>query len=133
MIDTLCGRLGYTPAESSQLCLAIDEALCNVIRHGYDSAPDGRIRMEVHERTDTGRLEILIEDDAKQVDLDSIRSRDLDDVRPGGLGVHLISEIMDDAIYEHRNEGGMRLMMWKQLPMTGTPAKANLEVDVEES
>ena len=110
MIDTLCGRLGYTPAESSQLCLAIDEALCNVIRHGYDSAPDGRIRMEVHERTRrTGRLEILIEDDAKQVDLDSIRSRDLDDVRPGGLGVHLISEIMDDAIYEHRNEGGMRL------------------------
>ena len=133
MIDTLCGRLGFTPAESSQVCLAVDEALCNVIRHGYDSAPDGRIRLAVHEYSEKGRLEILIEDDAKQVDIDTIRSRDLEDVRPGGLGVHLINEIMDDAVYEHRKEGGMRLLMWKRLPRTAEPAKANQEVDAGES
>ena len=124
MLDTLCGRLGYDPGAASQICLAIDEALCNVIRHGYDSRPDGRIRLSIHELDQPDRLEFVIEDDARQVDLDTIRSRELDDVRPGGLGVHLINEIMDDVIYEHREGGGMRLRMHKTLPSTGTPVDA---------
>ena len=69
-------------------------------------------------------LEIIIEDDARQVDLDTIRSRELEDVRPGGLGVHLISEIMDDVVYEHREAGGMRLLMRKRLPDTEAPVDA---------
>ena len=124
MVDTLCGRLGYDPGACSQICLAVDEALCNIIRHGYDSRPDGRIRLSIHERGDSGRLEIVIEDDARQVDLDTIRSRELDDVRPGGLGVHLINEIMEDVVYEHRDGGGMRIRMHKRLPGTGTPVDA---------
>ena len=124
MVEGLCGRMGYTPDESSQICLAIDEALCNVIRHGYDSRSDGRIRLSIHEREHDGRLEFVIEDDAPQVDLDTIRSRELEDVRPGGLGVHLINEIMDDVTYEHRDGGGMRLRMHKRLPGTGTPIEA---------
>jgi len=133
MIDTLCGRLGYMPAESSQICLAVDEALCNVIRHGYDLREDGRIRVQLHERTDLGLLEVVIEDDARQVELHTIRSRDLEDVRPGGLGVHLINEIMDDAEYEHRDGGGMRLRMRKKLPMTESTDSARLEVDAGDS
>lgn len=124
MIDTLCGRLGYDPGACSQICLAIDEALCNIIRHGYDSRPDGRIRLLIHELDESDRLEFVIEDDARQVDLDTIRSRELDDVRPGGLGVHLINEIMEDVRYEHREGGGMRIRMHKRLPDTGAPVDA---------
>lgn len=124
MIDTLSTGLGFAPDDASQICLAIDEALCNVIRHGYDSAPDGRIRLSIHERGDEGMLEFIVEDDARQVDLDTIRSRDLEDVRPGGLGVHLITEIMDEVTYEHREAGGMRLQMRKRLPVSDTPVDA---------
>ncbi len=60
-------------------------------------------------------IEIVIEDDAMQVDPDTIRSRDLDDIRPGGLGVHIIREIMDEVSYARRDRRGMRLTLVKHL------------------
>lgn len=116
MVDAFSGRLGFAPAEASRICLAVDEALCNVIRHGYDSSPDGRIWLTINEPTDDHCIEFIIEDRAQQVDLDTIRSRNLEDIRPGGLGVHLIGEIMDSVNYEHRDGGGMRLTMRKRIP-----------------
>ena len=59
-------------------------------------------------------MELL--DRAKCVDLDTIQSRELDDIRPGGLGEHIISQIMDKAEYSPRPEGGMRLVMRYPLP-----------------
>ena len=123
MVDTLCGRLGFPPADASRICLAVDEALCNVIRHGYDSDPDGPITLTIHESEAGQLVEFIVEDRARQVDLDTIRSRDLNDVRPGGLGVHLISEIMDSAAWEHREGGGMKLTMRKKIPATHMEAK----------
>ena len=55
----------------------------------------------------------VIEDRAKQVDPATIRSRDLSEVRPGGLGVYIINEVMDDVTYAMRPEGGMSLTMVK--------------------
>lgn len=117
MISNLAQRLGFSEMLCGQISLAVDEALCNIINHGYEKKPDGHIWMSVwaidHH---PARLRIVIEDRAKQVDPKSIRSRDLDDVRPGGLGVYIIKEIMDEVTYEHRDGGGMRLTMSKTLP-----------------
>ena len=116
-LDSLFVRVGVGPAKSAQLCLAVDEAISNIIRHGYDNDPDGRIELLVTLQTEPNR-ELILEllDQAKCVDLDTIQSRELDDIRPGGLGVHIISEIMDKAEYSHRPEGGMRLVMRYPLP-----------------
>lgn len=64
-------------------------------------------------------LRIVLEDEAEQVDPATIKSRDLEEVRPGGLGVHIIKSVMDEVKYERR-EGvgglggvGMRLTMIK--------------------
>ena len=43
-----------------------------------------------------------------------IKSRNLDEVRPGGLGVHIIKAVMDEVSYEKRNPIGMRLTMTKK-------------------
>ena len=68
-------------------------------------------------------LAILIEDEARQVDPGEIKGRALDDVRPGGLGVHIIREVMDTAVYEKRERAGMRLTMVKhQRPGAASPA-----------
>ena len=123
MVDTLCGRLGFPPADASRICLAVDEALCNVIRHGYDLDPDGPITLTIREPDAEQIVEFIVEDRARQVEIDTIRSRDLNDVRPGGLGVHLISEIMDSAEWRHREGGGMRLVMQKRIPATQMEAK----------
>ena len=58
----------------------------------------------------------MIEDEADQIDPDSIKGRDLEDVKPGGLGVHIMREIMDSCRFERRKqEKGMRVIMEKYI------------------
>ncbi|PIW27936.1 MAG: serine/threonine protein phosphatase [Rhodospirillales bacterium CG15_BIG_FIL_POST_REV_8_21_14_020_66_15] len=80
---------------TEQVILAVDEACQNVVRHAYGGRADGEIAVEL--RRDGGDFVVELQDFAAPVDVGAIRGRDLDDIRPGGLGVHLIREIMDDV------------------------------------
>ncbi len=128
MVSAVARRLCFSEEACGQIALAVDEALCNVIRHGYERASDRPIWIGLWPLGGVGELDgdecpthalrIVIEDEAKQVDLDLIRSRDLEEVRPGGLGVHIIRSVMDDVRFEHRESVGMRLTMTKnRIPM----------------
>jgi serine/threonine-protein kinase RsbW len=131
MISAVAKRLGFAEDACGQMALAVDEALCNVIRHGYAKQPDRPIWLTLYpeggawesgspsplngatdERADA--LRIIIEDEAQQVDPSKIQSRDLEQIRPGGLGVHIIKTVMDEAYYEKRGPVGMRLTMVKK-------------------
>lgn len=110
-------RYGLSDDSASRLTLAVDEALCNIIRHGYKSAPGQPIWLRLWALGDNGKgpgVRIEIEDEARQIDPDTIRGRDLEDVRPGGLGVHIIREVTDEAVYEKRPDVGMRLTLVKR-------------------
>ena len=73
-----------------------------------------------------GGVGIVIEDDARQVDPEKIRGRNLEEIRPGGLGVHIIHQIMDSVLYEKRDASGMRLTMEKRLAeASACAARAN--------
>lgn len=125
MVSSICRRIGFPELCCGQMALAVDEALCNVMKHGYDGREDQPISLglQIHEKNgegDESSIRVVIEDRAKQVDPKTICGRDLQDVRPGGLGVHMIREIMDDAIYEKREGGGMRLIMSKKNPSQGS-------------
>jgi serine/threonine-protein kinase RsbW len=113
----IAGTIGFDPKEIDQIVLAMDEALSNVIRHGYCGACDRPIDIRMERKTLPGRqgLEVTIRDYGKQVDAKTINGRDLDDVRPGGLGVHIIRAVMDVAEYAPAEGGGMLLKMVKFL------------------
>ncbi|GJQ28476.1 MAG: anti-sigma factor antagonist [Phycisphaerae bacterium] len=116
--------LGFADNQASQIALAVDEAVANVMRHGYAGRCDGRIWLAVIPVSDTAKgpgVRIVIEDEARQVEPAAIRGRDLADIRPGGLGVHIIREVTDSAVYEKRAGAGMRLTIEKYL---SSPAKA---------
>lgn len=116
MVGSFAQRMGFNEVHCGQVSLAVDEALCNVINHGYEKRADGRITLSLWAIDGPpARMKIVIEDRAKQVDPNAIRSRDLDDIRPGGLGVFIIREIMDDVRYEKREGGGMRLTLIKNV------------------
>lgn len=120
----LTRRLGFRQDESGRIALAVDEALANVINHGYDRQRDKPIWIHVWTQTESGApgIRIMIEDEARQIDPESICGRDLDDIKPGGLGVHIIREVMDSALYERRPSVGMRLSMCKALKQNTTSA-----------
>ena len=107
---------GWTEHQIADIVLALDEALSNVIRHAYDGEPNHKIEVRARALDDPVRgkgLEIRVRDFGKQVPLDKIHGRDLSDLRPGGLGVHIIRSVMASVEYFHAKGGGMRLVMRK--------------------
>ncbi|MEQ8195549.1 MAG: SpoIIE family protein phosphatase [Rhodospirillales bacterium] len=89
-----CGCVGTTIQD---FVIAVDEACQNIIRHAYQGRPDGKIVLEIcRENSD---IVVLLRDFANTVDPDLIRPRALDDIRPGGLGTHLMREVMDEVTF----------------------------------
>jgi anti-sigma regulatory factor (Ser/Thr protein kinase) len=131
LVASVARRLGFTEEGSGQIALAVDEALCNIIRHGYDRRKDGPIWLRLWplapENGCGAGVKIVIEDEAKQVDPTAIKSRDLDEIRPGGLGVHIIKQVMDDVRYEKRERVGMRLTLVKRRGKDGAQPSAGGE------
>lgn len=114
LIIGLGERYGFSEDETAHIALAVDEALANVIRHGYESKISESIWITC--TVDPGpppRLTIEIEDEGKQVDPKHIKGRSLEEIRPGGLGVHIMREVMDRCEFSTRAQSGMRLILEK--------------------
>jgi len=77
--------------------LAVNEACMNIIQHGYCGRTDGEIILEVLQENDF--LIFLLTDFASPVDINKCVPRDLNEVRPGGLGIPIIHSIMDEVNY----------------------------------
>ena len=98
----------------NSLVLAIDEASSNVIKHAYGLKNSGDIILEIF--YSRGELVFRLTDFASPVDRAACCSRELDDLRPGGLGVHLIRKIMDNYEFLEPPEGvGNILEMRKRI------------------
>jgi anti-sigma regulatory factor (Ser/Thr protein kinase) len=93
-----------------EILLAIDEAVQNIIRHAYEMKANQPIDVEIQK---TKNFSIKIRDYGKQVELSSIAPRKLNEVRPGGLGIHFIRTICKNVKYEHAkdNKGGTILTL----------------------
>lgn len=104
---------GFPPSDVDLMTLAIDEAAANVIRHAYKNRRDGRLALEI--LTFPDRMEFILEDSAPKVQPEAIRSRSLEDVRPGGLGTFFMNSFMDKCTFDQHFTQGNRLIMVKYL------------------
>ena len=116
-VESLCSMAGLNENESCKVVLAIDEACTNIIRHSYDGAYDKPIICQGE--VENQKLLFVLQDYGKKVDPSKVRSRELTDVRPGGLGVHFIQEVMDRMEFEDCGEEGTRLYLEKKIPKSG--------------
>ena len=91
--------------------LAVEEAITNVIVHGYKE-PGGVVEITSHVNSD--RVKVEIADTAPRFDPLSIPEPDLDGGiekrRIGGLGVFLIRQVMDGVSYRYENGKNVLLM-----------------------
>jgi len=80
------------------LCLVVDEAITNIIVHGYDGL-DGTVDIQM--KRDGDAVVITIRDKAKYFDADEVEPPHLDtslaDREFGGMGVFLIKKLTDEA------------------------------------
>jgi len=102
---------GFTEDEAKDLRLVIDEACTNVIKHSYQYDYSKPIILNFFLYDD--RFEMLIEDCGTKVSPSQIRPRDIDKVRPGGLGVYIIKKLMDVMEYDPTGKDGPRLRLVK--------------------
>ncbi len=100
--------------ECNAVTIAVDEAISNVIKHTYNGDNQQLIVVSIDIMDD--RLQIILRDFGKKVDPKTIKPRNLDDIRPGGLGVHLIKTTMDIVQYDNSLDVGNQLTMTKYLP-----------------
>ena len=107
-IHEACHELEIDQALCADIILAVDEACQNIIRHAYGEVCNGVIELTLSHQT--GKLIITLRDYAPSIDLRLIKPRHLADIRPGGLGTHLIQEIMDDVKYLHPLQGDGNLL-----------------------
>jgi serine/threonine-protein kinase RsbW len=118
LVGCIARRIGFTDMDCAKITLAVDEALSNIIRHGYNKSFDKPIWIGISPMKATadsiGGIIITIDDEAKQVDPCDMKGRELEDIKPGGLGVHIIHEVMDCVKYEKRAQVGMRMTMTKK-------------------
>ena len=98
---------------ANDIVLAVDEACQNIIRHAYSGEP-GDIVLRIERSADD--LVISLIDFAPEVDVNEVRGRELDDVKPGGLGTHFIREVMDRVEFvEAPPDCGNMLRMVKRI------------------
>jgi anti-sigma regulatory factor (Ser/Thr protein kinase) len=102
-VGQLAAMVGWNESESGCITMAVDEALANVIRHAYHGRSDARI--ELHFLAAEGQLEIRIRDTGDPPDQSRICAREVGCDRIGGLGTHIIRDVMDTVSYESGQDG----------------------------
>ncbi len=105
--------VGLDEEASDAVVLAVNEACMNIIQHAYAMDSNGVIDVTVSREGDA--IVFRLRDYAASVDTDRIASRDLDDIRPGGLGVHFIQSLMDECGFLEPPDGGGNLFEMKKL------------------
>jgi anti-sigma regulatory factor (Ser/Thr protein kinase) len=102
---------GFSLKDRDKICLAVGEACSNIIRHSYKGRTDGQIIIRC--KLESDKITISIRDFGEKFDLARVRPPDIEEVKPGGLGVHLIRSIMDKVEYDMSHEVGTEINMTK--------------------
>jgi anti-sigma regulatory factor (Ser/Thr protein kinase) len=102
-IGPAAAAIGWDDSDCRAITLAVDEAIANVIRHAYGNRTDGWVELECRE-TEEG-IQLTLKDRGAAPDKSKICARELGCALPGGLGTHIIKEVMDTVSYEGSPEG----------------------------
>ena len=99
-----------------ELVLAIAEAAQNIVKHAYKDDPKTDDKMVVQISCKDNKLQIGFYDMGTPVDPNKVKHREIDNVKPGGLGTFFIQEIMDAVEFKDGKKPWINhLVLTKQL------------------
>lgn len=115
-IEDACRGVGADESVCFEMKLVVDEACSNLVLHGYKGREPGPIGVSF--ARDGEELIVTITDRAPPFDPKDAPIPRLDaaasERRPGGLGWHMIREIVDRMDYEADARDGNRLTLVKR-------------------
>ena len=105
-LEPLIETLGFSGEHCRAIVRGVDEAVSNIMKHSYHGRLDqpielycNRLQRRTNGETELG-IEILLFDCGAAVDTTKLPARPLDEIRPGGLGLHIIRGSMDTVQYK---------------------------------
>jgi sigma-B regulation protein RsbU (phosphoserine phosphatase) len=104
---------GYDDIVRGQIVLALDEAFTNVIRHTHNHEKGHKIQLRAN--ISDNSLHISLRDFGPPLELGKLKGRALGDVKPGGLGLHLLKAAFPTIKYV-ACDPGTELQLAKPLP-----------------
>jgi anti-sigma regulatory factor (Ser/Thr protein kinase) len=105
-------RHPFSEKQRTLMVLGVDEACTNVIRYAYDLRDDQPIALSVEALSTCVRMRLR--DYGDQTPADQMRGRAHNQVKPGGLGLHLIRNAFDKVDYIIKPRG-TELVLTKNL------------------
>jgi serine/threonine-protein kinase RsbW len=118
-IAGFCAQHGLGDEAEFQLNLVLEELFVNAVRHGGCDGMPSAARM--HLRRDGALVRVIFFDRGNAFDLTAAPHADVDaplsERRGGGLGIHLVRQIMREVAYRREGE-------WNVLTMEYTPEHA---------
>ena len=113
-VSAWCGVNAVSAEAEYQVNLALDEIVSNVIRHGWKDG--GEHQLQVSLSCAGNGLRVEVEDDAPPFNPLEAPAPDITkplEERPiGGLGIHLVRQIMDGL--EYRRQDGKNFLVMKR-------------------
>ncbi len=101
-VEKVCEAVGFDAPQTMNLNLAVEEAVANVMNYAYPPGVQGNVNIEAC--ANDSRLKFTIIDSGRPFDPTAVAEPDTSlsaDQRPiGGLGIHLIRQLVDSVNYE---------------------------------
>lgn len=118
-VDAFFLRAGITDSDAFDLRLAIEEVCTNVMVHGYAQQQPGPL--EISLCADCEMVAVVIMDRAQPFDPGAAPAPDLqaspEQRQVGGLGWHLVREVVDQIVYRYDVTHGNTVTLIKRLGM----------------
>ena len=102
------------PGAAYQLMSAVDEAVANIMEHGYGDG-DGPIRLDL--QADRSGIQVVIQDRAARFEMPSDAGSP-EFQKPGkvrGFGLFMIRRLVDEVRYRATDDGGNELSLVKRM------------------
>jgi anti-sigma regulatory factor (Ser/Thr protein kinase) len=99
----------FSSREVDLMVLGVDEACTNIIRHAYNLEDDQLISLSF-ESCQGGAVRFRLRDYGAPLDVDCCQPRPIENLRPGGLGMHLIRHAFDQIDYQKKRTGTLLVL-----------------------
>jgi serine/threonine-protein kinase RsbW len=110
-------RGGFPAQYLNRLQIAVDEAVTNIVEHGYEGKPRGAAHIQISASVSPDEFRIAIIDQGTAFDPSTMGDVDIDthvaNGQAGGLGVFLMRKIMDVVDYHYETGKRNRLLLVK--------------------
>jgi serine/threonine-protein kinase RsbW len=109
-VERLAGESGFSPKAVGEIGLCVNEALANVMRHAYGGNTDRPIHLKAHFEAKTEELSVTIRDWGSGVNPDTLPPRPPNPLRPGGLGLVCLRQMMSAVVFTPQPDGMLLTM-----------------------